>query len=133
MESRVLVCSSALQSGPSLFHTIFVCSPGCDGALPGGSRAQITGDGACVHCWPHNYPTKEGGMACLSENLEKQDRLLSSRLVQNDRWVEVVINPVVLAWKRLEKKEESSDISLSTTGKSKTWRLNCGNNVTPHR
>lgn len=62
-------------------------------------------------------------MTRLSENLEKQARLLSSKLVQSDRWVEVVITPAVLAWKGLEKEEKSSDISsLSKTGKSKTWR-----------
>lgn len=72
-------------------------------------------------------------MACLSANLEKQARLLSSKLVQDDRWVEVVINPAGLAWKELEKEEKSSDISsFSKTGKSETWRINCSNNSMSH-
>lgn len=124
-----VVCCFALQSGSSLFHTILVCSPGCKSALPGGPRTQITDDGASVHWRQHNHPTTAWLMTCLSENREKQARLLSSKLVQSDRWVEVVINPAVLAWKELEKEEKSSDISsFSKTGMSKTWRINCSNN-----
>lgn len=134
VESRVLVWCFALQSGLSWFHTIFVFSSGCKSALASGSRTQITDDGPSGHCRQHNHPTTAWLMACLSENLEKQARLLSSKLVQSGRWMEVVINPAVLAWKELEKEKKSSDIisSFSKTGKSKTWRSNCSNNSMSH-
>lgn len=89
------------------------------------TRTQITHDGASVHCRQHNHPTAARLMTCLSENLEKQARLLSSKLVQSDRWVEVVINPAVLAWKEFEKEEKSSHVSsFSKTGKSEKRRSN---------
>lgn len=102
MGSRILVWCFALQSGSSWIHTIFVFSPGFQSALP---RTKVTDDGPSVHCGQHNHPT------CLSENREKQARLLASKIVQSDRWVEIVINPAVFGWKELEKEEKSSDIS----------------------
>lgn len=69
-------------------------------------------------------------MAGLSEDMEKQARLLSSQLVLGDRLVEVAATRTTLAWKGIKKDKESSEISIfSKTGKrSKTWTSYCSNN-----
>lgn len=65
-------------------------------------------------------------MTRLSDMMEKQPRLLSSKLFQRHRQVEVVLNRSVLAWKEIEKsRERSSDISCeSETGKEEwmSWQ-----------
>lgn len=53
--------------------------------------------------------------------MEKQAALLSSKLVQGDRLVEVAVNRAVLAWREVEKEKGNSPIcSFSKPGKSKT-------------
>ncbi|XP_041820174.1 ceramide kinase [Chelmon rostratus] len=47
-------------------------------------------------------------MTRLGDNMEKQARLLSSKLFQKHRQVEVVLNRSVLAWKETEKSEKRS-------------------------
>lgn len=47
-------------------------------------------------------------MTRLSDNMEKQGRLLSSRLHQGRRQVEVVLNRCALAWKEIEKSKRRS-------------------------
>lgn len=64
-------------------------------------------------------------MTRLGDNMEKQARLLSSKLFQKHRQVEVVLNRSVLAWKETEKSEKrSSGISSALeTGECsmETW------------
>eukprot|EP00066_Takifugu_rubripes_P009538 XP_003976575.1 PREDICTED: ceramide kinase-like isoform X1 [Takifugu rubripes] len=55
-------------------------------------------------------------MTGLSEDMEKQARLLSSQLVLDDRLVEVAATRTVLAWKGIKKDKKSSEIiSFSKT------------------
>lgn len=58
-------------------------------------------------------------MTRLSGEMEKQGRLLSSKLFQGHKQVDVVLNRGVLAWKGTEKKKKSSSgiSSLSERGK----------------
>lgn len=60
-------------------------------------------------------------MTRLGENMEKQNRLLSSKLFQERKQVEVVINRSVFAWKEIKKEENRSSgiSSLSQTGMSR--------------
>ncbi|XP_073336894.1 ceramide kinase [Pagrus major] len=54
-------------------------------------------------------------MTRLSDNMEKPARLLSSRLYQKRRQVEVVLNRSVLAWKEIEKSKRRSSGTSSVS------------------
>lgn len=47
-------------------------------------------------------------MTRLSGDMEKQARLLSSKLQKGHKHVEVVLNRSVLAWKEAERRKETS-------------------------
>eukprot|EP00066_Takifugu_rubripes_P026512 XP_011615778.1 PREDICTED: ceramide kinase-like isoform X2 [Takifugu rubripes] len=76
-------------------------------------------------------------MTGLSEDMEKQARLLSSQLVLDDRLVEVAATRTVLAWKGIKKDKKSSEIIsfsktvsyVRRTRRRRRWR--CGD-VTFH-
>lgn len=70
-------------------------------------------------------------MTRLSDNMEKQARLLSSKLYQRRRQVEVVLNRSVLAWKEIEnsKRRSSGTGSDSETGECERLRRGGGGSL----
>lgn len=65
-------------------------------------------------------------MTRLSDNMEKQGRLLSSRLHQGRRQVEVVLNRCALAWKEIEKSKRRSSGTGSVSETGECVRLRVG-------